>query len=216
MEIGTPLNLEIIHEDNKIQKYRCKIIDKDENYLYIDYPVNEATKRTAVLPKETPLTVNYIGKDHVVYRFSSEVVTKVKLNIPALAITIPPKDQLKRIQRRKHVRVKTAVDIAIHSTDDSFAPFVTITNDISGGGVSIILPKDIELEAGMKAEIWMVCPMKSGSFEYINTKAEVVYITKNGIKRASFKFIDLSENDQQTVIKYSFEKQREERRKEFQ
>jgi len=216
MEIGTWLNLELTDEDQQLKRYRCKVIEKNNHFLFIDYPVNEETKRTALFPNDTYFTVTYIGKDRVAYQFSSKIVTKVNLQIPALAIELPDQNKIKRIQRRNYVRVKTALDIAIHSVDQSFSPFVTVTDDISGGGVSILLPKKSEVAVGERVDVWLTLPMKSGENKYMNSTADIVYMNvKNQLHLASLKFISIDKQDQQMIIQYCFGKQRENRRKEL-
>lgn len=132
MKIGTVLQLLITQANKQNKKYRCKIIDKNDKYLFIDYPVDVKTKKTAFFNKDTLFDVFFIGEDEVVHHFRSRLAAKVKLNIKALAMTLP--EELKRVQRRNFVRVDAAVDIAVHSPDQPFPPFTTVTNDISGGG----------------------------------------------------------------------------------
>lgn len=88
MEIGTVLNLEL-EESGRNHICYCKIIEKNDKYLIIDYPIDEKTKKTKILPRKKLFKVTFVGKDNVVYQFTSEIVAKVKLNIPALAIRIP-------------------------------------------------------------------------------------------------------------------------------
>ncbi|WP_164218986.1 flagellar brake domain-containing protein [Virgibacillus sp. YIM 98842] len=219
MKIGTLLQLEYKMDGvSEVLKYYCKIIDRNDRYLFIDYPVNEKTKKTELLPKGAHFFAAYIGKDQSVYRFRTELVSKVSLNIPALAIKLPNKEDLKRIQRREFVRVKSAVDIAVYSDNNSFSPFTTVTDDISGGGMSIIVPDGINLELSKDIWIWMVLEMYNGEYQYHNIKAVFVHINKlnRGICIASLRFTALKQEIRQQIIRYCFEKQREARKKELQ
>src|SRR5690625_2378251 len=115
MEIGTTLNLVIEEPDsNQILKYRSKIIEKNNEYLFIDYQINIATKREKFFPTGTEFTAIWINNHQNLYRFQTTLVKKVNLMMPALAITLPDQQSIEIIQRRDHVRIKTAVDIAIH------------------------------------------------------------------------------------------------------
>ncbi|MFZ3578181.1 flagellar brake protein [Virgibacillus sp. DJP39] len=216
MEIGTQLTLtEKKTKKDESTNYRCKIIDKNERFLFIDYPVNIKTKRTVLLPKGTNLQTSYIGNDHSVYSFSTKVIAKANLNIPALAISIPDKDDIKRIQRRSFVRIETAVDVSIHSKEHNTKPFVTVTSDISGGGLLVILPSIHLLNENDSLDVWIVLEMQNGIFHYISTQSRVVrVITGSNIHTASIKFENMSNHDQQVLIRYCFEKQRELRTKE--
>lgn len=217
MDIGTLLTLAVTDTSSKIEKkYRCKIVEKNEHYLFIDYPVNVESKKTATLPKGTYMKASYIGTDQSVYSFNTNVVAKVNVTIPALAINIPKKEDITRIQRRSFVRIETAVDVSVHKTDCEDQSFATVTSDISGGGMSIILSKREMLDEKDDLEVWIVLKMQNDDFCYIYSKASVVRVLtdKNNIHTASIKFESMNKLDQQTVIRYCFEKQRELRTKE--
>src|SRR5690625_3966097 len=157
MEVGKKLSLLIKNpENNEMTEYRCTIIGNDHNYLFIDHPININTQRTSFFPNGTALLATYIDKDKNLYQFHTKIQKKVSLTIPGLAIDIPDKTKLKQIQRREYVRTMTAVDIAIHPTDQSFSPFTTVTNDISGGGISVVIPSNILLSESQKVRLWMV------------------------------------------------------------
>lgn len=218
MDIGTLLTLIVTDPHTEINtKYRCKIIEKNENYLYIDYPVNKETKKTAILLKGTYLKASYIGSDQSVYSFNSKVVAKVNVNIPALAISIPKGTDIKRIQRRAFVRIETAVDVSVHRAEYVPESFATVTSDISGGGMSIILPITNTLAEHDSLDVWIVLQMQNGEYQYIFTQSKVVRVItdKGNIHTASIKFETISKLDQQVVIRYCFEKQRELRTKEL-
>src|SRR5690625_7973422 len=74
MKIGTTLNLTIQDPNtNEIFKYRSKIIDKNEKYLFIDYPVNIKTEKTGFFPIGTKFAAYYLSKNNdQMYKFRSE------------------------------------------------------------------------------------------------------------------------------------------------
>ncbi|MGJ9456834.1 flagellar brake protein [Oceanobacillus sp. CF4.6] len=218
MKIGKVLNLEV--RDSRtgiVHEYYCKIIEKNKNYLMIDYPIHAQTKKTAFFPIGTLLSASFIGNDQAVYQFSSEIAARIKMNIPALAIHIPDQTDIKRIQRREYVRIETTVDVAVHSKDNQFPPFVTLTSDISGGGLAIITEKNIELEIGLKADLWLPLQMQNAEYYYIYGQAEIVYIRdmNSRVNLISLKFISISKQDRQRIVRFCFEKQREARQKEL-
>ncbi|RDW19086.1 flagellar brake protein [Oceanobacillus arenosus] len=218
MKIGTVLHIELKNtKTNTKDKYRCKVIEMNEQQIIIDYPINELTNKTAFIPKRKYFSVAYIGEDEAVYQFTSSITSKIKLNVPALAIENPKKEDIQRIQRREFVRIETTVDIAVHSNDKTFSPFVTVTSDISGGGLSIIAPYDHKLAIGDIVDIWLTLQMKDNKYQYINTQAEVVIIKtlKSSVELVSFKFIAIDKLSQQGIIRFCFQKQRESRQKEM-
>ena len=213
------LLLEYKKHGSEVLKCYCKIIEKNDHYLFIDYPIEEKTRKTCYFRKGTNFSAIFIGKDQSVYQFRTELVSKANFKIPALALKLPQKEDIKRVQRREFVRIKSAVDIAVYASDDSFTPFTTVTNDLSGGGMSIILPKGTNLDhvESKKAVIWMVLEMNNGDYQYCYIKAEFVHIKEHlsGIQTASLKFTSITRNVQQQIIRYCFEKQREARKKEL-
>lgn len=213
MDIGTTLILKKPRKNDDVT-YHCKIIDYDHRYVFIDYPVHQLTQRTAFFNTGTCLIASYIGEDDASYSFPTEVMAKVTMTVPALAIK-PPQGNIRRTQRRQFVRVNTAVDVAIHCPTQSFRPFVTVTVDLSGGGLSIILPKEKTLNEGQSVLMWAVLRMASGTYEYISLKAKVIriHMTDGALKTASLKYTDITPKAEQVIIKYCFEKQREERQK---
>ncbi|WP_047980029.1 flagellar brake protein [Ornithinibacillus contaminans] len=218
MKIGAFLTLEVFNaESGANEMYRCKIIDKNKKYLFIDYPVHVKTKRTQVFTIGTYLSAEYIEKDQSIYRFNTIIKEKRKGKIPALALRLPEKEQIQRIQRRQYVRVETAVDVAIHSTDDAFAPFSTVTVDISGGGLSIVVPKGVQLNEDVNVTLYVVLHMHSGDYQYLTLSGKVVRIIEDERKArtASVKLLSIDSQEQQEIIRYCFEKQREARQKEM-
>ncbi|SES80964.1 c-di-GMP-binding flagellar brake protein YcgR, contains PilZNR and PilZ domains [Oceanobacillus limi] len=215
MKIGTFLTLEA--SKNTGDKYRCKIIEKKKNLLIIDYPVQIQSKKTTFFPKGTRFIASYVGDDNSVYRFPTVVKGKQKLNVPAISLEKPEKERIERIQRRQYVRVDAAVDLAIHSVDQSFPSFTTVTADISGGGLSFILPKGQAMNENDKVNAWLVLPMNNGEYKYTSVEGEVIRVitNKNKADIASLKFISISQETQQFIIKYCFEIQRELRKKEL-
>ncbi|GAA0439667.1 MAG: flagellar brake protein [Bacillota bacterium] len=217
MKIGTVLNIEIaIAGNTEKEKYRCKVIEKNENYLFIDYPVHMKTQKSTLFVKGTLLSVTYSDEEDIIYHFNSEIIARVKLNVPAMAIALPD-ENMKRIQRRTFVRVNTAIDVAVHMIDSNSQPFTTITSDLSAGGISIIIPKHIKI-VGCQAEVWLTLPFSNGTYYYVRSIVEFISFQqekKHGIKIAALKFLTLSTSEQQNIIRYCFEKQREARKKEM-
>lgn len=217
MEIGKKLNLLIKNsENNEMTEYRCTIIGKDHNFLYIDHPINMNTQRTSFFPNGTILLATYIDKDKNLYQFHTKIQKRVTLTIPGLAIDIPDKTKLQQIQRREYVRTMTAVDIAIHPTDQSFSPFTTVTNDISGGGISVVIPPKVQLKESQKVLLWMVLHMNS-EIKYTQLQGEIIDIdhSENNFQTASIKYISITNQTRQTIIQFGFEKQRKARNKEL-
>lgn len=209
MNIGKELFIKITNkESSDTQTYKCSIIDKTNDFLYIDQPIQMETKRTLVLSRGAHIKVSFIGKDSVVYEYNSIVVHRKMLTIPAYAILPPKESEIKRIQRRNYVRVQTAVDVAIECENQLIEPFTTVTTDISGGGLACIIPKRNSLDRNQLILIHMVLPTKLPT--YIQVKARVVKIhpIRDHKIIASVQFVQMTSADQQSIIRYVFEIQR--------
>lgn len=214
MKIGDPLTLELQYSD-RVEKYKCKLVERKGQQLYIDYPINIETKRTAFFLDGTQLKCSFIMSDGNVYLFESEVVGRIKQKIPMIMLTYPGDDQLIKIQRRQYVRVETAVDVAVHAANSEFKPFVTVTDDISAGGAAIIVSKEQILEAGTLIHSWFVLPMQNGDFHYFKFGAKVVRNIPLDHSRfkTSLEFINVESLERQVLLRFCFDRQLAMRRK---
>lgn len=216
MKIGSNLTLEFKETGKQAEKFKCKIIDKAEDEIIIDYPINTRTLKQEFHPIGTNFKVSYRAEDNNVYEFITKINRRVKLTIPGIALTIPEKDKITRIQRREFMRIDATVDVALHSTYNRFEPFTAITSDISGGGLSIIVPDSSLYKLGQLLDIWIVLKMNGGDIHYVHSNAEIVFIQeRDGIHKVSVKFLDIKVKEQQKIIRFCFEKQREARKKEL-
>ncbi len=146
----------ILEPKNSVdEKYRCKLVEKNGEQLFIDYPVNMTTGKTVFLLDGTQLKATFVGKDNTIYLFETEVKGRTKQNIPMIVLSFPEEEDLVRIQRRQYVRVDTSVDVAIQPINGEFDPFVTVTSDISAGGAAIILPLKKSLEPETIFNCWV-------------------------------------------------------------
>lgn len=215
-KVGSKIDIVYREPGREPEEYYSKIIDSNEHYLIIDYPVNRKTKKTAFFSIGASFVGSLTAEDKAVYQFPVKVAARVKVNFPAIAIWKPEKDRIERIQRRQFVRLDTSLDISLNIKGHPEDRFTSITSDISGGGLSFILPGQRELDAGEIIELWLVLGFQSGKIHYVHTTAEIVFVQeKNGIRSASVKFLTLKPKEQQLIISFCFEKQREMRKKEL-
>lgn len=192
------------------ETYRCRVVEKIENQIFIDYPINENTGKTVYLMNESQLKVSFVSTDSSVYMFETQVLGRTIKGIPMIILSYPGKESLYRIQRRQFVRVETATDVAIHSTNQNFSPIVSITSDISAGGASVLLPPETKLTSGIIINTYFVLPMLSEEYHYVSLKSEVIRMIegKNGDRdKVSLKFKEISEHVRLLFIKFCFERQ---------
>jgi c-di-GMP-binding flagellar brake protein YcgR len=215
IQIGDVLTLELKSSEDE-EKFRCRLVDIRDNEFYIDYPISLATNRAAFLLDGTQLKVTFVGNDgSSIYLFESEINGRVKKNIPMLILTYPGNNHLIKIQRRQYVRVETAVDIAIHPLEFEFAPITTITDDLSAGGSAVLIPKEVSIKTDMRILAWLVLIMQNGDYHYMKLQSRLVRIipfseTRN---KVSIQFIDVSNQERQLLLRFSFERQLEAKKK---
>lgn len=215
LKIGETLILEpkygVEHE-----QYRTKIVEYNNQSLFIDYPVNMATNKTVFLVDGAQLKVTYIGVDGSVYIFDTEVLGKIKSTIPMISLHNPKKDEYIKIQRREYVRVESALDVAVHSQSSEFLLFKAVTENISAGGTAVFVPKNLSFSPTSVMTVWLAVPLKSGQIHYINVDCQMIRLIEieEGTKNiVSLKFLEIEKNDRQLLIRYCFEQQLEQRNK---
>lgn len=207
LSIGNVMTLEVLSSRKEL--LRCKLLDREEDRLLIDFPINEDTGKTAFLHNGTELVATFIAENDQVFRFKTVVIGKKKGNIPMIILKGPKDHELKQIQRRQFVRIDTSNDVAVHSINNEFEGFTTVTENISGGGVAIFLPEHVYLIQGIDVKLWLVLPYQDGSIEYLQVLAHVVRMDekKNQQRVASLQFLELDIRSQQKLMRFCFETQ---------
>ncbi|TFB23952.1 pilus assembly protein PilZ [Filobacillus milosensis] len=217
LKVGMKLTIETFKNGEVEDRFQCKVAEMTKNNIYIDYPINERTGRTALFMDGSEFKVSYVADDGNVYVFSSEIVGRKKIKIPVLAIRVPLKSEVRKIQRRQYVRVDVSLDVAIHPVDDEKPSLITRTVDISGGGIAVIgsgLEKGYQSGDIMKLTI--VLPFQSNDYNFFTSDAEVIRCiagTDASSPKITYKFVNVDEKQREKIIKYCFEKQLEKRRK---
>ena len=200
--------LELTYSE-KSEKYKCKLVEREGNNLYIDYPIVQETNKTAFLLDGTQLKATFLAEDGTVYLFESEVMGRVKLKIPMIVLSYPGDEHLVKIQRRQFVRVETPVDVAIHPESNEFSPFVSVTDDISAGGAAIIAQTSSSLIANMQILTYFVLAMQNGDNYYLRLKSKVIRVSEpqNGKSLISVQFLEVSPQDRQLLLRFCFDRQ---------
>ncbi|MGL4819586.1 MAG: flagellar brake protein [Bacilli bacterium] len=221
ISIGDVLYLQ--HDENKvtvIQRFKCKVMNVEGDTFYTDYPVDEATNRVAYFKTDDEVSASFIQRDTKVnYQFTTRVVGRHKDQIPLLVWEKPSAEEMSSEQRREYVRVDTLLDVAVHSIDETFHPFVTQTLDISGGGCSIVTPHEHMFRGGTKLDLWFSIPDdKKKENHPIRLTGRVVrdnLETGSGPLATSIQFHQILEADRQKIVRYTFARQLELRKRKF-
>ena len=215
IKIGTMITLEKQADDEELQQFRCRVVEKKGSTLYIDYPINTKTGRTDFFPNGTFLFAYFVGEDQSIYKFYTEIVNRKREKVPMLLIRFD-QNKLTKIQRREYVRVNANLDVSISDPEGELDTFTTITKDISGGGLAVTLPPDIEVKPAMPLDLVIVLRMKDDKIDYVFTQAEAIRVfnqSEDSKQLLSMKFINIYEQDRQKIIQFCFETQLKARRK---
>lgn len=205
MKIGSSIEVTLTGQ----KSFRSKLIDIRDKYMFVSLPKELMIE---MINKELKCSVSYVEND-LPHHFETTVNSAVKGDIPALVLVKPEKEDIKRIQRREFVRIKTNVDIAIYFHNSNIEPIVTVTQDISGGGLRVVLPKELPLQTKQIVDLYFVLKSSEREYEYVFSKAEIIRTHfNNGVHSASLKFLLENDRDRQKIISYCFDIQREKRK----
>lgn len=202
--------IQLVTSDENRETFKCKLVERQNEILFIDYPINVKTGRLAYFPAETELMASFVNKDQDAFCFPTKVIGRVKDAIPMMTITYPGDPNITKIQRREYVRVDTTLDAAVHPMDNEFIPLTTVTTDISAGGTAILLPKTANIHQGQVLNVWFSLPFQNKTVEYIKTCAKVIRLIpmENGQNyKAPLQFVDIDETSRQAIIRFCFQKQ---------
>ncbi|MEK4228996.1 flagellar brake protein [Solibacillus sp. FSL H8-0538] len=212
LKIGTLLTLEPTYTE-RIEKFRCKVVEQEENVIYIDYPTNVMTKKTAFLVDGAQFRVSFHTEDKQSFAFNTEVLGRRAGNIPMILLACPPEEEFIKIQRREYVRVETPVDIALEH-NGRFYQFVA--EDISAGGTALHLKSLVDFKDGDYVRLMIVLPFSNGDMRYVQTDAVIIRIfERDEAHIASVQFTDTDELDKQHIVRFCFERQLIIRKKEM-
>lgn len=212
MQVGMPIFLEKVNDNDDIITYRSRIVELNDLSIYIDYPINQQTGKVTFLLENTPFTAWYVGSvDQAVYRFFTSVTKRVHKEIPMIELIRPEPKDIERIQRRQFVRVETAVNTACYPVHQPFEPFVTVSEDISGGGMAILVPDTCNWEPDWEVNLYFSIYQAGDQPFYYQQLAKVIRLTEvkelENRKRASLQFVDIDEKIRQELIRFCFQHQ---------
>lgn len=212
LKIGTLLTLEPIYTE-RVEKFRCRIVEQKDNIIFIDYPVNIRTNKTVFLVDGAQFRVTFSTDSKENYAFNTEVLGRKGGNVQMIMLSCPPKENFLKIQRREYVRIETPVDVAIEFNKQVYQ---FVAEDISAGGTAIHIKSPVEFKDGDLVKTIIVLPFSNGDICYVETDAIIVRIfERDDIQIASVRFTDTDDVDQQHIVRFCFERQLLYRKKEL-
>ncbi|CAI6291791.1 cyclic di-GMP receptor DgrA [Bacillus subtilis] len=212
IEIGENVLLEYI-EENELKKAKSKAVSIENNELLIVYPVDVVTGRTVILHNDMEVTVEFVGKDEVPYRFISRIKGKVKDKLQMICLEVPPREKMKRIQRRQYVRTDAVLDVQIQPGNEE--EIRTLSYNISAGGIAVVLNDGLSFQSGESLRLIIRLPEEEHTRQ-IETEAVVKRIfndPKSGKRKMTLEYSEIAAGDQQALLQYCIRRQLNKRRK---
>lgn len=203
IELNQRIEIEIL-EGPYQGSYFSHVVDKDGEYLEISIP----TSKGDLVPvrEETRLNVIFVGPE-AMYQFSSTVLRRVREG-KVYALIIAPPERIERIQRREFFRLDVSIPFMFRrqEEDEEFIPAHTV--DLSGGGLKF--RSEERLEEGET----LLVRFEEEQLGELLLELEILRRDKgDDLYTYAAEFKEILENEQDAVIGYIFDKQRELKKK---
>lgn len=199
-------------EDSEPVTLRSRVADSDDHNIYIEIPLNEKNRRLYRASVGERLQVYYFTQDGVKHLFESSVQGFRKESVSLVAIRKPDPEQITKDQRRSYLRVETNLEIAVKIGDKM--RFVAVTEDLGGGGASFLCERKWPIVPNVVIGCWLLLSYRGGSVAHAKFEGEVVRVlpVEPDKHLVMLRFADITESDQQKIIRYCFERQLDLRR----
>ncbi|MNJ30514.1 Flagellar protein YcgR [compost metagenome] len=189
------------------KEYKSRIADTEEDTLLIEVPIESGSGRIKRLYMGDELSVYFLTEQGVKNYFNTYVLGFADDIVQLVRIRRPELETITKVQRRHFLRVVAKLDIAVKLKDDT--RFVSLTEDVGGGGVSFLADSKYKLSEGEQLYCWLLLSYKNGSIDHVPFEAEIVRTKKleTGRTMAMLKFVSISDMERQKLIRYCFERQ---------
>ena len=204
--------LDVIEEDLEKQEkriYFSRVEDLREESVLILPPFQ---KGFTMPPRIGRVITAKVVSDRVPYLFEASLLSFISDQLPLWEISMP--SRVRKIQMRENVRLSIILNAKLELLDPGREGTVinTLTKDISGGGMQVVLPVNLALGAKMKVSLPLLPDFT------LETTGEIVRllppVTESEKLAAGIKFLNLDHRIQNQIVKYVFAKECENRQKE--
>lgn len=192
---------------NMEKEYKSRIADVEDDTLLIEIPIESGSGRMKRLYMGDELSIYFLTDQGVKNYFNTYVLGFADDIVQLVRIRKPEPETITKVQRRHFLRVVAKLDIAVKLKDDT--RFVTLTEDVGGGGVSLLSEGKYGLSEGEQLYCWLLLSYKNGSIDHVPFEAEIVRTKKleTGRTMLMLKFVSISDMERQKLIRYCFERQ---------
>ncbi|MBU7315911.1 flagellar brake protein [Paenibacillus oleatilyticus] len=201
------IQINSIDEEEAKQEYKSRIADVSDAYIRMEIPMNDKSGKLKRLYPGDELSVYFITEGGVKNYFNSSVLGFSDDVIRLVLIKKPDPESITKVQRRNFLRVPAILEIAVKFSEQ--LQFVSLTDDVGGGGISFLCEGYVPVESGHTVECWLLVPFKNGQIEHVPFKSEIVRVKEleTGKKQVMMRFSEITDRDRQKIIRYCFERQ---------
>ncbi|MGG2200538.1 flagellar brake protein [Paenibacillus sp.] len=214
-KVNQTLHIQVnsIDEEEAKQEYKSRIADITDAYISMEVPISEQSGRLKRLYSGDEMSIYYLTDGGVKNYFNSSVLGFTDDVIRLVHIKKPEPESITKVQRRNFLRVPAELEIAVKYSDQF--QFVSMTDDVGGGGISFLCDGYIPVGSGQMVSCWLLVPFKNGQTEHVPFKSEIVRVKKleTGRQQVMMRYSEISDRDRQKVIRYCFERQLDCRKK---
>lgn len=202
--VSGPKNFQMINLikeklNGEIEEYPSRIIEIKDDVYIIENPVRKS--ELVMFLNGSKIKVTYMVENQGMHYFEAEVVDKLRDTPPV--IIIRKVSDIQKNQRRSFFRIDACIDVEIRKVDDIITE-KTMSSDISAGGMRLFTHQIFRL--GDVAEL----SFKLGNINVeVEAKTVKVWDTTHDGVNISLEFLNVTENEQDAIVKFIFEKQRE-------
>ena len=216
--VGSKLELECF--DNNGERLEPTLIsefewNEGENMAAIAAPIFEG--HIVPLPVNSEINIYFIIKNeslYSLYKFSAIIMSRLVVDNLHI-LMVKKQGDIVKVQRRNYFRLDCFVEVRYRILDpngddpnDRKRSFInTLTNNLSGGGVSIMLQEIIPTGTIIECEMFNDQNRKVTFFGKVMRYEE---IGKDGKYKyeAGIAYIEISDSDREAIVKYIYDEQR--------
>jgi c-di-GMP-binding flagellar brake protein YcgR len=217
LEVGSKLELELF-DNNGVRAQKTLISEYewmvDDGTIAIAAPISE--RKIVPVPAGSTMNIYFIkqnGSNVNLYKFRA--IVKNRYDADNLKVLLVMKDgEIARVQRRNYYRLDMLLEVSYRSIGPGRRGYTgerqfknSLAVNLSGGGICLLL--DDEFEAGDLLE----CEMTFDRTQNIRFCGKVVRFDESDREgrykyKAGLAYIEIDENDRETVVRYIFQEQR--------
>jgi c-di-GMP-binding flagellar brake protein YcgR len=206
-----------VRKEPLMGRYQCRVVDGDSTSFYIETPMRLNVSMPVAFNKGDEFEVVYRALDGAECRFPSKVLSRQIRDLPVLEIVKPKTSDITRIQRREYLRVPFSESVELSFIDTITKKTVhanVMTRDISGGGMALLANPDLPIRAEDVLSFTFRLPNEPQQVTGNGVVLRVFDLSDNLDKKLiSIRFTEISEQNRQRIVRFTFARQIEIRKK---